>query len=164
MFEPTQSWIASDDHGEMTLPAGDYLIADPSHVIATLNMYTWHNLLDETLYFGLFGSKADMRTCRMHRWKQGGVFVRDGYQYAVFGTWFGDGRYSDQRGNTCEVDSGLIGCVPEPMAEGSVSRAIARGFRITFTDDVPVSCTEGGTIRFGDVIMHTGTDDPDECD
>lgn len=53
------------------------------------------------------------------RAKEGIFTLKDGRQFAIFGTAYGDGTYFDEDGDSYPVDSGTIGCIKkDDIVEG----------------------------------------------
>lgn len=70
-------------------------------------------VLSDEHYHGFWGKRYEYKD---------GIYKIDekGLGFAVSGTSYGDGSYSDQRGNVYEVDAGVIGLVPlELVKEGA---------------------------------------------
>ena len=65
-------------------------------------------VLNDDLYQNIWGGKYDFRD---------GVIDFGINQVLVHGTAYGDGCYSDNKGNTYGVDAGVIGVVPEELID-----------------------------------------------
>lgn len=136
---PVQPLIAS-----VKLPAGTYIIGDPCYHVPE---DAWSELLDSVDYFE--------KQCY-------GAFKKsDGTLGTVvsFGTKYGDGCYEDQAGRRYGVDAGMIGIIPaEDVGDFGIRYPPGdTGHRIEFRTDF--ECWEdGGTIHFGDIVIHTGDD------
>jgi hypothetical protein len=82
--------------------------------------------------------------------------LKDGREFYIFNTYYGDGTYQDNEGHEYFVDSGTIGCI---LAD-SVSLPIG-GFRVVDMDDA-YSYADGGILYFGKVVINTEFDDGDD--
>lgn len=83
-----------------------------------------------------------------------GVFTLiDGRKCAMHSTMHGDGRYTDQDGDTYAVDSGTIGCV---MVEGHEVGQFENGnaMIIEFLEDFDTDSSEG-VISIGNIEIDT---------
>jgi hypothetical protein len=83
-----------------------------------------------------------------------GVFeLKDGTQFAIYGTAYGDGFYSDQYANGYPVDSGSIGCVlVDSITSGELDESL--GNVIDFDDDFTTS-SDSGIIYIGEIEIDT---------
>ena len=101
-----------------------------------------------------------------HSVKNGEFTLKDGTQFAIQSTQWGDGFYRDQDGYQYPVDSGSIGCVLltdikkelEVNSEGEVvngkDNAFAYGRVVDFKDDFKVGY-DSGTIKVSDLEIKT---------
>jgi len=104
------------------------------------------------------------------RGNEGEFTLKDGRQFAVYCTTYGDGTYSDQLGRKYWVDAGVIGCILESdiveytTSWGSTNNT--EGGNITkFDIDFPTGKTEFGEIQIGHICIETESDDEDyDCD
>jgi hypothetical protein len=78
------------------MKAGEYYIGDLCYVM--------HDEWDEVCDL-LFEGRSD-QGCN-----EGEFTLKDGRQFAIYNTNFGDGVYQTDFGDTCCVDSGSIGCI-----------------------------------------------------
>jgi hypothetical protein len=87
--------------------------------------------------------------------------LKDGTQFAIYGTAWGDGEYHDRYGNSYPVDSGTIGCVlVDSIDPGKSPESL--GNVIDFDDDFTTSA-DGGIISIGEVEIDTeGSEGPDD--
>lgn len=129
-----------------TMPAGEYYIGDLCYVI---DDEVWDEVVD-CIY-------------PSHTAEAVGKFtLKDGREFVIFSTAYGDGVYSDNRGNSkYGVDSGTIGCinlkdipnVTNPGSDGHIHRF-----------DTAFDCDESnGILRFGHIVINT-SDEEDEDD
>jgi hypothetical protein len=87
---------------------GRYVLGDPCYLIRGNH---WDELLETC---DMFDQPIGHVTLTM----PGSDFlVGKRYEILAFGTYYGDGTYQDNVGNTYNVDSGLIGLVPVELAE-----------------------------------------------
>jgi len=83
--------------------------------------------------------------------------LKDGTQFAIYGTAYGDGFYSDQQANEYPVDSGSIGCVlVESITSGEIQAGL--GTIHDFEEDFETS-EENGIIRIGELEIDTVGED-----
>lgn len=81
-----------------------------------------------------------------------GVFtLKDGTEFAIHGTAWGDGEYPDHEGNTYPVDSGSIGCVLVSSIENADESC---GNIHEFKEDFETGYHKG-TIHIGHVSIET---------
>ncbi len=95
-----------------------------------------------------------------HKCLDGEFELKDGTRFAIYGTKWGDGFYSDQHGNGYPVDSGSIGCVlVEDITEGELDDGLGNifDFKESFTTD-----SDDGIIQIGDVEIDTRGESDDE--
>lgn len=124
------------------MPAGRYYVGDLCYVMHP----QWEEFCDKTI------AGSDII--------DGEITLDNGVKVATFSTMYGDGCYTDQFGREYGVDAGLIGCIrvtdindPNPQIEG--------GNIIEFTSEF--ECFEDeGTIRFGDICIHTGDEEEED--
>jgi hypothetical protein len=82
-----------------------------------------------------------------------GIFkLKDGREFAIFGTAHGDGSYLDQNGREYAVDSGSIGCILADSLTEEIRYDLANVVEIK-NDFTPYS--NNGTLYFGDVKIET---------
>ena len=96
--------------------------------------------------------------------RAGGEFeLEDGIKFALYSTAWGDGCYSDNKGNNYGVDAGVIGCIKvtdlHKMGEGVSSLGTVH----IFTEDFETGY-DNGTIFFGDVRIETDPECNEEDD
>jgi hypothetical protein len=84
-----------------------------------------------------------------------GTVTKDGQEYQVlaFGTFYGDGCYTDQSGHSFPVDAGLIGLTPVGLADGH-STEIFGSTLVEFKVDTECSC-RNGVLKFGTHTIDT---------
>lgn len=92
--------------------------------------------------------------------------MKDGRRFAMYGTKFGDGTYSDQYGNSYCVDSGSIGCILEEHIS-TYDWNKDMGALITFESTFITGGGRGtkeweGTIQFGRVAIETAVEYEDD--
>ncbi|CAB4174950.1 hypothetical protein UFOVP1247_58 [uncultured Caudovirales phage] len=86
--------------------------------------------------------------------------LKDGTQFAIYGTAHGDGHYPDQRGNGYPVDSGSIGCVlVDSITKGELDESL--GNIHDFKEDFETG-EDDGLIQIGDVEIDTKGEEEDE--
>jgi hypothetical protein len=131
-----------------TMPAGRYYVGDLCYVM--------HDVWDEVcdLMFPYSNTSAF-----------GKFTLKDGREFAVWSTAYGDGSYPDQVGRVYDVDAGVIGCILESDIrdpEGFTSGGQVIDFATEFE-----TWEDRGMIRFGDISIDTAGnfyDDEDEYD
>lgn len=146
----------------MKLPAGEYFIGDPCYAVPDDD---WSDILDETLFFGLFRNRKEMETdVYQDKDRQNGVFEFRGHMIAAASTKYGDGGYRSNLGDTMfSVDAGLIGAVPMDYATENTREELARLGAIVYLDDGTDIEYDNGTITIGSIEIYTG-DDPYDRD
>jgi hypothetical protein len=99
---------------------------------------------------------------------EGEFNLPDGRRFAMYGTKWGDGSYTSNRGTIHSVDSGTIGCIRvEDIRAGSFYDIESLGAIVEFETDFVTGGgrTWEGTIQFGRVLIETGDSyDEDEED
>lgn len=130
----------------MTMPAGRYYVGDLCYVMHD----AWTEAVDL-----MFPSAAEGFES-----VNGILTLKDGRQFAIFSTSYGDGVYYDQWDNEYPVDAGSIGCIrlddiKDPDAD------ITLGTVIDFEQDFDVG-SDGENLKFGHIIIATGAEDYDE--
>lgn len=125
-----------------TMPAGRYYVGDLCYVMNDV----WDEVCD--LMFSGSG-----------RGEYGKFKLKDGREFAVYSTKYGDGTYYDGMGREYWVDAGVIGCIlesdirdPAPSTMGGQVMDFASEFD-TWEDN--------GMIRFGDISIDTAGYDED---
>ena len=90
-----------------------------------------------------------------HQCIDGEFELADGTQFAIYGTAYGDGVFTDQFGNPYPVDSGSIGCVLwGEMDPGSEEDAMRLGIYTPMDEDF-TTYSDNGVIVFGEVEIDT---------
>jgi hypothetical protein len=98
----------------------------------------------------------------VHECLDGEFELKDGTRFAIYGTAYGDGFYSDQHANGYPVDSGSIGCVlVDQITEGQLD--ITLGNTFNFEEDFETG-EENGVIIIGDIVIDTAGEEDDEDD
>ena len=118
---------------EITMPPGEYYVCDPCYALSQTNIEEW---------FSQMG------------WSLIAHDSIDGYECLAFRTLEGDGVYPGSDGLGYAVDSGCIGLVPVPLAEGLIIN-----LRSPKTFDQPFLCRrdgESGQLVFDDLVIETG--------
>lgn len=80
----------------------------------------------------------------------------------IFVTYYGDGEYEDQFGNSYGVDAGMIGLA---STEWCIKNEISLSDFVVATFDQPTQCTADtstGTLTFGKYIIETGDNGDEE--
>lgn len=126
-----------------TVPAGRYYLGDPCYAIADKH---WSQWLDN----------AGLDNRDDHMMLKG--TIEGSHEAYAFCTAHGDGIYNDQHDREFGVDAGLIGLVPLAYLEENNVKIEKDWTIITF--DRPTHCSSlEGTLRFGDIRIHTEWDD-----
>ncbi len=123
------------------VPAGKYLLGDPCYVIRDKD---WLDFCNQHSY-----NETDNNAC---------VTLNDSTQVVAFSTYYGDGCYTDQNGNSFPVDAGLIGLVPISYIEESTQKNLT-DYRdlctlVEFEEDA-LCFTVDGILTFGNYIIDT---------
>lgn len=120
------------------MKSGQYYIGDLCYVLRD----SWDNVCD------LIGTSET------------GVYkLKNGTEFAIFNTTYGDGTYVDQNGNEYPVDSGTIGCVKVSKVEDK--SGLSNGYVRKFSKPFDVMDV-GGLLYFGDIEIQTNDDDEDD--
>ena len=129
-----------------SLPAGDYVICDLCYVLER----EWEEVCSL-----LFPEKNNPN----QPLRNGVLTLKDGRKFAIYGTAWGDGTYTDNNGRLYAVDAGVIGCIAKKDLPNykSGDRYI---HETNFSEEFETGYDEG-TIYFGDVRIDT---DPDYDD
>lgn len=127
------------------MPAGRYYVGDLCYVM--------HDVWDEV---------CDLMFPHDNSGVYGKFKLKDGREFAVYPTMYGDGSYYDGSGREYWVDAGVIGCIlesdirdPSPTIEGGNVMDFANEFK---------TGEDRGVIRFGSVYIDTAGTDEDEDD
>ena len=138
---------------DKNMPAGKYYVGDLCYVLHG----SWNEVCDLTI---------DDNTVKS------GVFkLKDGRQFAMWSTAFGDGTYYDYQGRAYSVDSGTIGCIKvddlvSPSEKADLESTINAGLGqvIRFPEEFRTYTFEG-EINFGNVHIDTDPEgDEDDGD
>lgn len=123
-----------------TMPAGRYYVGDLCYVM--------HDVWDEV---------CDLMFPHDNVCSYGKFKLKDGREFAVYSTAYGDGTYFDNSGREYWVDAGVIGCIFESdIRDPNPSNG---GNYIDFSEEFETG-EDGGMIWFGDVFIDTvGSDD-----
>ena len=91
-----------------------------------------------------------------HQCIDGEFELVDGTRFAIYGTAYGDGVFTDQFGNPYPVDSGSIGCVLwEEIDPGAEDDAMRLGIWHDFEEADFRTGEEDGTIFIGEIEIDT---------
>lgn len=124
------------------MQAGKYYVGDLCYVLSDKD---WSDVCRLTI--------ADDKTL------QGEFNLPDGRRFAIFGTAYGDGEYSDQLGNDYFVDSGTLGCILYDSISADKYDDISElGAIITFDNEFDVE-EDHGQISFGYLTIETNDND-----
>lgn len=97
-----------------------------------------------------------------HKCLDGEFELKDGTQFAIYGTKWGDGVYPDQHGNGYPVDSGSIGCVlVDDITEGELDEGLGHIFDF---DEYFHTGEESGVIQIGEIRIDTSGEEEEEED
>ncbi len=82
--------------------------------------------------------------------------LKDGREFALFFTAYGDGAFHTSAGNILGVDAGILGCIKVADITDK-SAELPLGMTVEFTK--PFSCVSaGGDMRFGHIRVNTRDD------
>jgi hypothetical protein len=101
------------------------------------------------------------RTIQGRSFADGEFELNDGRKFAIYGTSWGDGGYSDYYGNEYSVDSGSIGCIKLKDIKAEKYDDIERlGAIVEFETDFVTGGGRGtkgwnGIIQFGRIAIET---------
>jgi len=139
-----RSWqsIQSADNGDISMmKAGTYYVGDLCYVM--------HERWDEVCDLIIVN-----RGCL-----DGEFNLKDGTRFAIYGTSYGDGTYTDQSGNEYSVDAGSIGCIMVSNIDiESKGNFLGGGNIHTFSEDFYTG-EQDGKIMFGSVSIDTDPED-----
>ena len=135
------------ENGDVQLPAGKYYVGDLCYVL--------HDEWDEV---------CDL-TIKENECINGVFTLKNGTQFALYGTAYGDGGYSDTGGRLYGVDSGTLGCVlvskiDTKNKDNDLSDGNIISFETSFTTGYMGEDEE--EIYFGMVVINTGYEDDDD--
>jgi hypothetical protein len=100
-------------------------------------------------------------TSNEHNVLDGGFRLRDGREFVIFTTKWGDGTYLDKEGREYPVDAGLIGCIRVEDMDVYPVEVCDDGHMIEFLK--PFICEKvDGVIYFGKIAIDTDPADYDE--
>ena len=120
------------------MPAGRYYIGDLCYVMTDDEWSEFCNI-----------------TIKGNECIDGEFALKDGRQFATYGTAYGDGSYHDQYGHTYSVDAGLIGCIRvEDIRADKYNNLLDLGAVQEFAGAFSTS-EHAGQIQFGHVIIDT---------
>ena len=122
----------------MTMPAGVYYFGDLCYVMNS----KWNAVCDTTI--------GD--TCLEGEFK-----LADGTAFAMYGTMYGDGEYTDQHSNHYCVDSGTLGCVLVSASDKSVEEIQEEKLGNVLYIDRPFrTWSDGEIIHLAHIEINTG--------
>lgn len=122
------------------LPAGSYYVGDLCYVF---NDDNYNQLLKITDYFQNMNQPVQF----------------NGFPVWAGGTYYGDGNYNDNHGNSYLVDAGIIGIASIEVIDESEFHC---GILLVFEQEFEVSYDDG-IFQFGDYVLDTKNED-DEYD
>jgi len=142
--------LVSSPKEEFLMPADTYYVGDLCYVF---DDEEWSCFLDDAMAQRTKGQHWSSLT-------EGAFHVDDDKYVWYHGTEYGDGSYSDQKGNLYSVDSGTIGVIPvnlitKDLNEDEIKRL---GNVVEFSDNFEVSY-KAGTFKIGHIIIPTGEED-----
>lgn len=124
------------------MKAGTYYIGDLCYVL--------HDSWDEVCSLIIQGQAV----------LEGHFTLKDGREFVMFNTAYGDGTYTDNLGGRYPVDAGNIGCILLESVDRSDQDDVTLGVTHTFDADF-VCDTDGRTIEFGSIRIPTADDEDD---
>jgi len=85
---------------------------------------------------------------------EGEFTLKDGRNFAIYNTIYGDGSYSDDRGNSYMVDSGSIGCILlSDIDQSNDKNQIRLGKIIDFPFEFD-TFSENSVLEFGGITIN----------
>lgn len=99
-------------------------------------------------------------TCEVVEVRNGVFTLKDGREFAIFSTAYGDGLYSDNYTNEYPVDSGTIGCIL--LSDVDDQDSVKFGNVVNFPTDFEPCVGGEGKIVFGHLEIDTIGEDSDE--
>ena len=134
-----------------TFQPGQYWIGDPCYVMHA----EWSELCTQLFFAGRTDFGAN----------DGEYTMKNGHKIFIASTAYGDGEYSDNRGNRYGVDAGCIGIIPlTAIDQSNKENDIKHGKVFTFNTEFEVSAS-GGVFHFENIVIDTtddGYDDEEE--
>lgn len=126
------------------MKAGRYIIGDLCYVFSNER---WSEVCD-AVYGGT------------HSGHFGKLTLKDGTEFVIYSTYWGDGRYRSSEGTELCVDSGTIGCVLVKDTDKCDCRSnmIVADFPEGFDHDDD----DCGTLNFHDIIVWTNDDEMED--
>lgn len=127
------------------MPAGRYYVGDLCYVLHD----EWNEVCDLTI--------------KGHECLDGGFTLKDGRQFVMFGTAYGDGVYLGSDGKEYAVDSGTIGCIQMDNAPD----ANGLGHIVEFKEEFDCKSLPGynanrGNLFFGNLNINTDPEPEEE--
>lgn len=128
-----------------TMPAGRYYVGDLCYVMDDV----WDEVCD-LMFSGSSNGRGEY----------GKFKLKDGREFAVYSTAYGDGTYFDNSGREYWVDAGVIGCILESNIRDPNPSDGGNYIDFYYWFDTG---EDGGMIWFGDVFIDTvGNEDEEE--
>jgi hypothetical protein len=118
------------------MKAGTYYVGDLCYI---MSHEMWGSFIDDAYKF----QDGD------------GVFLNA--DFAIYSTMYGDGKYTDQFGNTYGVDSGSIGCInidTFQLSQNYLDEAARLGIIAYFPSDFTTESVDG-VLKFGKCEINT---------
>lgn len=136
--------VSAETQYKFKFPAGTYYIGDPCYMIDDDD---WQEIGDKTGWFGA-GNEPFIN--------YNGLFELKGRTCFAEGTHWGDGVYSDNKGNQYGVDAGLIGLVPLDVCKSDDLPRMLEELGAVHEFKTPFEVYQkDGYFHFGDVIVNT---------
>ena len=121
-----------------TMPAGRYYVGDLCYVMGDV----WDEVCD-LMFPTSYSGRGDY----------GKFKLKDGREFAVYSTKYGDGTYHDGMGREYWVDAGVIGCILESDIRDNAP-TIQGGQVMDFATEFD-TWEDSGTICFGTMTIDT---------
>lgn len=151
-----QTQIQKTGSSSVTVPPGRYLLGDPCYSLGKRGV--WLNACNEM-------EKQDEEASLNQISLRDRVYVVPLHerQIMAFNTYYGDGQYTDEKGNEYLVDSGMIGLVPMEFLEenGGATEEDLRPCHIVKFDEYTKCEVKDGKLIFGSTEIETGDVDDD---
>lgn len=141
------------------LPKGWYWIGDPCYILKEELGFDWQDILEKTLYLGLYRDNEHMNTHHNYVPRESAkkVFQYKDITFGVSSTSYGDGCYYDQFGFGYSVDSGCIGAIPSNPIKMTLTEFmyLSQLMKLIYFDEEITISYNNGIIQIGSLQIDT---------